>query len=103
MILNNLQTAVDVAVEHAKMYHVSMEIREVKGNRTYFICDITPAGKYVFQGKEKEYYYLPVDQYNQPSGYVNTWTMTKGEYLVRKACGCRIYDSYMAALARAMD
>lgn len=39
---DNINTAINVAIEQADLYHRSMEIRKVIGKRTYFVIGVTP-------------------------------------------------------------
>ena len=52
---------------------------------------------------KKEYYYLPLDNYNQPDGTINTIELTKEEYKKAKQNYGYIYDNYDQALNRAIN
>lgn len=51
----------------------------------------------------KKYWYLPLDNYNQPNGLVKEIELTDEEYQVMKNNGQYVYDSYTQALMRAQD
>lgn len=51
----------------------------------------------------KKYWYLPLDNYNQPNGLVKEIELTDEEYQVMKNRGQYVYDSYTQALMRAQD
>jgi len=54
---------------------------------------------------KKTYYFLPLDQYNQPIGTVEEILMTEGEYNYCKKYELDFYvfDNYQDALRRALD
>lgn len=49
------------------------------------------------------YYYLPLDNYNQPNGLVEKVELTEEEFKQAKANGHYIYGNYQQAMYRAMD
>lgn len=59
-------------------------------------------GKQESGNQKKTYYYLPTDQYGQPRGDIWPVVMTEEEYRNARSV-CWIFDSYKAAVIRAMD
>jgi hypothetical protein len=55
------------------------------------------------KGKEKTYYILPLDSYNQPDGNIREIQLTKSEYETLRSKGQYIYESYYQAVMRAQD
>lgn len=53
--------------------------------------------------EKQKYYYLPLDNYNQPNGNINTIYLTRDEYLKLKETHVYIYDSYIQAMLRAYN
>lgn len=53
--------------------------------------------------KRNKYYILPLDNYNQPNGYVDTIWLTEKEYEIYKKKGGYIYKDYATAIQRASD
>ena len=53
--------------------------------------------------KLREYYILPVDNFGQPIGYIETIQTTLKDYRVRKENGEYIYKEYIQALYRSQD
>ena len=45
---DDINDAINMAIEHANSSKNSMEIREVKGKKTYFVIGITPYKKHRF-------------------------------------------------------
>lgn len=53
--------------------------------------------------KLKTYWYLPLDNYNQPNGEIKEIKLTWYQYQGMKQEGHYVYDSYMSACERAID
>lgn len=53
--------------------------------------------------EKQKYYYLPLDNYNQPNGNINTIYLTRDEYLKLKETHVYIYESYTQAMLRAYN
>ena len=53
--------------------------------------------------EKKKYWWLPLDNYNQPNGNIVQLEMNDYEYQAMKKRGEYVYDSYMQALMRAQD
>ena len=51
----------------------------------------------------KTYFYLPLDNYNQPNGNINEIKMTVKDFKEAKKNYIYIYDSYAQALQRAQN
>lgn len=49
------------------------------------------------------YYYLPLDNYNQPDGTVQKVELTEEEFKQAKENGHYIYNNYSTALRRALS
>lgn len=79
----------------------NISVKEKRESRWVCIAEAVD-GKLVFKGRIKDYYVLPVDQYGQPDGNINTTPMTYGEYLLRRRTEY-VFSSYLAALYRAQD
>lgn len=52
---------------------------------------------------KKEYWWLPLDSYNQPNGQVVTLALTEEEFRELKNRGQYVFDSYYQACLRAQD
>ena len=87
----------------ARRWGLTLVIKERRGSRWYKLGMVHPNGLYEWVGKQKDYYVLPIDHYGQPKGYVNTKPMIRGEYLHLVERGAFVFDSRIAAVARAMD
>ena len=53
--------------------------------------------------EKQKYYYLPLDNYNQPNGNINTIYLTRDEYLKLKETHVYVYESYTQAILRAYN
>lgn len=53
--------------------------------------------------EKKTYYWLPLDNYNQPNGHIVELVINESEYEAMKKQGEYVYSSYMQACERAMD
>lgn len=53
--------------------------------------------------EKKKYYWLPLDNYNQPNGHIVELVINESEYEAMKKQGEYVYSSYMQACERAMD
>ena len=53
--------------------------------------------------EKKSFWYLPLDNYNQPSGNIIELKLTETEYQAMKNRGEYIYNSYYQAILRAYN
>ena len=87
----------------SRTWKSSCKVQEQHGSRWYTIAEAV-GGELVYKGKVNDYYILPVDPtYGQPTGDVETRSMTKAEAILLQTTHGFVFDNYVAAMYRAMD